>query len=133
MSDPIREFQADRIKLLTFIEQHQQVFDRFFDLADQYNGSLVEAKQHVRDHEPAGPIVLGPFRRSKSIPTVTYVPSLLSAKVLGMPGVVKTVDTAALEVLVKAGAVPADQVEGARVEKAKTASITGPKEIVVKL
>ncbi|MBT3327793.1 MAG: hypothetical protein HN396_16330 [Gemmatimonadales bacterium] len=133
MADPIREFQADRIKLLTFIEQNQRLFDKFFDLADQYNGSLVEAKQHVRDHEPDGPVTLGPFRRSKSNPTVTYVPGLVPASVLGMPGVVKSIDTAALEVLVRAGAVNESEVEGARMEKAKTPSVSGPKEVVVKL
>lgn len=131
--NPVQAFQRDRIAIINFIEEHQEVFDRFFELADQYNGALTAAKQSVRDIEPAGPVQVGPFKRANASVSTTYDPSKLPNAILIIPGVVKAVDTKVLEKLLVDGVVKAAQVLPAKSVETGTAKIDGPKDIVVKL
>lgn len=133
MADKIVTFERARQSLLDHISDNQLIFDRFFALADQYNASLAEAKEHVRGQIPAGPLTVGPFRRSKAPQSVDYAAGKLPDSVKLIPGVIKKIDTEALEKLVMDGTVSGDQVAGAKTMVEGTPKIDGPKEIVVKL
>ena len=129
----VQAFQRDRISIINFIEEHQEVFDRFFELADQYNGALTAAKQSIRDIEPAGPVQMGPFRRANASVSTTYNPGFLPNSVLILPGVVKSVDPKVIEKLVLDGVILPASLLAAKSVETGTAKIDGPKEIVVKL
>lgn len=133
MGSPIQDYQKQRMTLLTFIEKHRTIFDTFFEMVDQYNGSIVEAKQYVRDIEPDGPVNEGPFKRNKTPISTSYAPGKLPAAVLLIPGVIKAVDTAALEKLILAGSVRVEDVMDAKTVSEGTAAVSGPAPLVVKL
>lgn len=131
--NPVTAYQRKRLALLSFIEENTEVFDRFFQMTDDYNACVVEAKQYVRDVEPVGPLVMGPFRRAKAGVSIDYDPALVPASVLTMPGVVKKLNTDVIEQHILAGALNAKTMSKARTETTATAKVDGPKEISVKL
>ena len=133
MADKIVTFERARVALLDHISDNQLVFDRFFALADQYNASLAEAKDHVRGQVPAGPLTMGPFKRSRPPQSVDYQAGKLPDHVKLIPGVIKKIDTETLERLVMDGTIPGDQVAAAKTIVEGTPKVDGPKEIVVKL
>lgn len=133
MNDKLNKFERARRAMVELIEENQQLFDQFFGLADKYNAALAEAKEAVRATQPPGPIVVGPFRRSKAPVSVTYDPAKLPTKVLQLSGVVEKVSAEAITEYVMKGEIPADAVKAARTEKEGTAKIDGPAAIVVKL
>lgn len=133
MADKIVTFERARQAVLDHISDNQLIFDRFFALTDQYNASLVEAKEHVRGQVPAGPLTMGPFRRSKAPQSVDYAPGKLPDSVKLLPGVIKKIDNDTIEKLVLDGTISGDQIASAKTIVEGTPKIDGPKEVVVKL
>jgi hypothetical protein len=133
MADKVVNFERARQALMDHVSDNQLVFDRFFALADQYNASLAEAKDHVRAMMPPGPIVVGPFKRSKPPVSVDYLAAKLPDSVKLLPGVIKKIDGDTLDKLVLDGTISGDTIRDARVSVNGTPKIDGPKEVVVKL
>lgn len=134
--NPVLQFEEARLHVLELIEQNQTVFDQFFTLAEQYNGLLALAKDHVRNIQPEGPTRVGPFRRDTAPQSVDYPAGMLPDSVKLLPGVIKKTDTVAIERYLEDGTIKgkdATAVKKAKTVSIGTAKISGPKEIEVKL
>jgi hypothetical protein len=131
--DKVLKFERARSELQNLIAENQQVFDRFFSLADDYNASLAEAKEQVRSANPPGPLTIGPFRRSKPPQSVDYQAGKLPDSIKLIPGVIKKIDGDFLTKLVMDGTISGDQIADAKTVVEGTPKIDGPKEVVVKL
>jgi len=128
----VTAFGKKRMEIVEFVSGNREVFDHYFEMAEQYNGLLAEAKDEVRAM-PGGPVTVGPFRRSNAPVSVTYDPLKMRPEHLLLPGVIKAVDTKMVDAMVMAGNIPVADATVARVTTIGTAKIDGPQKIEVKL
>ena len=129
----VSSFMEIRDNLMEFIGENEEVMDRFIALTEEYNARLYDAKAHIRDIDTPDRVSVGPFVRSKVPTSTVYDPTKVDISVLTLPGVIKALDSKAIEKHVQLGAITPVQVNAARTEKYGTPRITGPKTIEVLL
>ena len=129
----VENFSAKHSAIVTFIEDSQSLFNTFFELADSYNTAREAAKEAIKQIVSQTGFSIGPFKKSKQSVTESYDPALLPAAVLQAPGVIESVNTAAVDNLLKAGVVDAATLAKARIVKYGSAKIDGPAELKLNL
>tara|TARA_R100000388_G_C7185868_1_gene131050 strand:- start:214 stop:633 length:420 start_codon:yes stop_codon:yes gene_type:complete len=130
----VKEFNEIKRQMLDYMAKNEKFVSEFLSISEEYNRLLGEVKYVVRNSgDPSQAFKVGEFKRTKEGEKVMYNPALLPAEVLSLNGVVKEVDTKALQKYVLSGAVSADVVERASYTKKISSRVTAPKEIVVKL
>lgn len=130
----IKDFNEIKRQMLDYMAKNEKFVSEFLSISEEYNRLLGEAKYVVRNSgDPSQILKVGEFKRTKEGEKLMYNPALLPSEVLGLNGVVKEVDTQALQKYVLTGTVAADVAERASYIKKIGSRVTAPKEIVVKL
>ena len=112
---------------------HGQVFDMFFGLVDAYNAARKDAIDAFRSRPGVEPMSIGIMTRSKAPEGYEYQAHQLPQSVLKTPGVVKSIDTKAIEQGIIAGTFDADLINAARAKKYGSPRVSAPKEVVIKV
>ena len=128
-----KAFASKRDQLLEFMADHEQVFDQFHQLVQEYNVSRSDAIDAFRSRPGTESISIGIMDRARAPEQWTYAPHQLPASYLKTPGVVKTIDNRVVEQGIMAGTFDADLVNGARTKKHGTPRVSAPKEVVIKV
>lgn len=128
-----KDFASKRDQLQEFIADHEQVFDIFFSLVDEYNTARKEAIDAFRSRPGTESMSMGIMTRSKAPETWDYQAHQLPQSVLKTPGVVKSIDTRAIENGIISGTFDADIINAARTRKYGSPRVNAPKEVVIKV
>jgi len=128
-----KAFANKRDQLLEFMADHEQVFDQFHQLVQEYNVSRSNAIDAFRSRPGTDPMSIGIMDRSRAPETWAYEPHELPSSYLKTPGVVKSVDNRVIEQGIVAGTFDADLINGARTKKHGTPRVSAPKEVVIKV
>lgn len=129
----IKEFDKIHGQISKLIESNPEVFEQFFELAEEFNVQLQDVKTSLREVKTRDSFSMGSFSRGRVTNTVTYLAGKLPPEVLAIPGVVKSIDPKVIDKLVANGELTEDEAEFARNVKDRSPNVYGPKEIVVKL
>lgn len=137
LEEKVAEVEALHEQIHTYITNRQEAFDPFWDLLNLYNEAVEEVRTALHEADWDGKSAkFGPFSVSKMTDS-GYDPKVLATRapsVLGVPGVVRTVNKAAVAKLIKNGKLPRDVAVDAYYERPKTPRINkGPKVINFKL
>lgn len=127
------EFDEAQQALREFINDYPSVFSVFYELVDKYNATFNEAKGSIKEIPGTDKFSIGQFKRSAPPESIAYTAEELPDHILLMPGVVKDVDTKAIDALILSGEISSASVSRARHVKLGTPKITGPKEVTISL
>lgn len=128
----LARFNAAKNALNDFISDNEEIMDAFFKLASNYNMATSMMRDSMRGLPADKAYKMGEFKRNKSKTSYKYDPMLLSAKILRIPGVIKTIDGKRLEELHEEGTISEEELEAAKSEYETTPQLRGPKEVELK-
>lgn len=128
-----KRFVDARKALQEFVAEQEEVFQRFYEMSDEYNAAHKEMKKAVAGVDTEKAFGASGFRRNAVSYKNVYDPAKLPSFALMAPGVIKAVDTKALEALVIDGKIDGREIAAARTNKRLTPSVSGPKLVVLSL
>lgn len=135
----VSTFEAARVKLLNFRQEHASIFLEYDELTEAYNEAVVAAKGAVRDHADSIDAPVGDF----SVSTPVSISAILLRHILGDEEAADYVEPAppvpeekqwvvkvdAYRAAVGAGIIPVEVTEA--VEQKLTPRVSGPAELGV--
>ena len=129
----IKDFENAREELIDLVGDNPEVFEAFFTLSDKYNTAHGEAKDAMKNLRTDERVAVGPFMRKARSVSTGYDPTKLAPGILTSPGVIKSLDSKKIDDLVLNGVISQADVAGARVVRAGSAAVVGPKLVTVEL
>ena len=126
----MKYLQEVREDLRNLQNENVSVFESYDALVLKYNELWDACKNLLKAVETDQALRVGPFSRDRKSYTTKFKPNLLPAEILGMPGVVKTVDDKVIADLVTRGLINQSDIESARYEYSRTPAVRSPLERV---
>lgn len=124
----IQRYERSRDALRKFMADNHKVFDQLDGYIGEYNSSIDEANNIMRDTKDLKGVYTGEFKLGKPGEAITYDIALLPDNILDIPGVL-AVDSKVIKELIDEKVIAAGDVKGAIITKPRAGKLTGPKPV----